>query len=316
MATYYVIGAGGSDSNGGTNDTSDGWATIGKAASTVAAGDTVNVKATGTYAENVTLTTPGGVTTVIRWVGYTSTVGDGGVVTVQPSSGTHVITGSSENYQSWRNFKFDGTNVSGDCYQDLNGDNLIFENCEFANASGDGLQFDNFGLVVNCSFNNNGGRGIWSDQHCFAINTVFYGNGSAAFEFDNGTAINCIFYEQGAGNAAMRGNVISVVGLAVNCTIDGDNAATTYGALFGMSGGFGAIINSIIYDCNIGIDATSGTETLCLNNLMNSNNTDNSNHTDENAQTTAPAFTDEANNDYTLGATSPAIDNAQQPRAS
>ena len=48
--TWYVDGAVGNDSNAGTSPgAGNAWATIGKATSTAAAGDTVNVKASATY---------------------------------------------------------------------------------------------------------------------------------------------------------------------------------------------------------------------------------------------------------------------------
>lgn len=83
MATYYVDGAVGSDSNAGTSPGAGGaWATLSKAATVVAAGDTVNVKASATYYEALTLTASGSNVSPISWVGYTSTPGDGGRFTI------------------------------------------------------------------------------------------------------------------------------------------------------------------------------------------------------------------------------------------
>jgi len=70
-ATYYVR-TNGNDANAGTSDTAGGaWLTVGKAASTVAAGDTVYIRA-GTYSEEVVLTTSGTAANPIRWIGERS----------------------------------------------------------------------------------------------------------------------------------------------------------------------------------------------------------------------------------------------------
>ena len=52
MATYYVDGVDGDDGNLGTSEgVGNAWATVQKAADTVSAADTVNIKGNGTRCE-------------------------------------------------------------------------------------------------------------------------------------------------------------------------------------------------------------------------------------------------------------------------
>ena len=82
MATYYVDTAVGDDANAGTSEgAGNAWATIDKAMNTVAAGDKVWVKASGTYDENGNIDTAGSLLSPIEFEGYSSTTGDNGKVT-------------------------------------------------------------------------------------------------------------------------------------------------------------------------------------------------------------------------------------------
>ena len=83
MTTYYVDGAVGNDGNAGTSEgAGNAWATIDHAMNTVAAGDKVFVKATGTYSETPVMDTVGASNNPITFEGYTTTPGDNGKVTV------------------------------------------------------------------------------------------------------------------------------------------------------------------------------------------------------------------------------------------
>lgn len=73
MSTYFVKTTG-SDALNGLSE-ANAWLTLGKAASTVAAGDKVNVKA-GSYGETLTLSVSGTVGADIVWEAYTTTPGD------------------------------------------------------------------------------------------------------------------------------------------------------------------------------------------------------------------------------------------------
>jgi hypothetical protein len=94
MATYYVDGAVGNDSNGGTSQgAGNAWATLAKAAATLANGDICYVKATGVYPISAPVSFNAGSGSVLyysatRVIGYATTPGDNGRATVQRSSGS------------------------------------------------------------------------------------------------------------------------------------------------------------------------------------------------------------------------------------
>src|SRR5258708_2923488 len=116
MATYYV-GSGGADSNAGTS-----WAqrvlTCGKAATSVAAGDTVYITP-GTYRELLTISTSGTNGNVISWVGDylgINTDGVGGIVRLtgaasndQSASRANCITATTKTFNNFTGFLFDTT---------------------------------------------------------------------------------------------------------------------------------------------------------------------------------------------------------------
>lgn len=80
MTTYYVDDATGNNSDAGTSE-ADAWQTLAKAASSVAAGDLVNVKNTNDYTITAAVAWSIGGTCAagpVRIRGYTTTPGDGG----------------------------------------------------------------------------------------------------------------------------------------------------------------------------------------------------------------------------------------------
>ena len=315
MPTYYVeSGHGGTDAGTITNP----WLLIQSAASAVAAGDTVNVKATATYVENVTISTFGSAAAPITWIGYTTTIGDEGVVTIDPSSAGTCVTGSGEHYQVWRNFRFTGASAHG--YLDPAADNSTFYNCEFDNNGDDGFQNDNNSGFLRCSFHNNAGVGCETDDGAGFYACVFYANASnGSLWIESGEVIKCLFYGLAASDDQIQVNdtVVRPTFFVMN-TFDGENAATTTALDLNGPSVQCYILDNIIYDHATGIDlATDNAGSGQVGwNLLNSNTTDETNVTNSlNNQTTAPAFTAEGTDDYTLGATSDAIDNALAPPA-
>lgn len=204
MATYYVDAATGNDTDDGLSE-ANAWLTLGKAASTVAAGDKVNVKA-GTYNEIVTLATSGTADNEIVWEGYTTTVGDGtpGIVVVEggntratclamPSISRNIFRwfafqGATTQVLGWSGapgsvtffgckiLKGSGTApVSMQQTADFGIAPLLFVHSEVANFGGDGIHnITSPGGVFGCEIHDNGGDGI--DHAAFRSTPFIVGN--------------------------------------------------------------------------------------------------------------------------------------------
>ena len=112
---------------------------------------------------------------------------------------------------------------------------------------------------------------------------------------------------------------MTISGGFIGNTLDGENTASAGLAASSEANCF--ILDNIIYDCTVGVDIGANPVLPGLfygYNLMNSNGTD----YDTSALpdlvgygdvSGAPAFTDEAGDDYTLGDGSAAIDTGIQP---
>jgi hypothetical protein len=115
MATYYVDGAVGNDSNAGTAEGSgNAWATINKAATTAAAGDTVHIKASATYTltSAQTFTNSGNATSgPIIYRGYTTTPGadDGRPLITSSTNGITLFNISGKSMLKFQHLKFTHT---------------------------------------------------------------------------------------------------------------------------------------------------------------------------------------------------------------
>jgi len=315
---YYVDWAVGDDSNAGTSEgAGNAWKTITKAMNTVAAGETVYVKATGPYLETATIVTAGTISGTITFEGYTSTPGDGGQATIDGESTrsycvtyTVPITSTTKLFYEFKNFIFKradfyNVNVSWD---------LVFRNCRFTNATQYGCDVRTGCLFENCLFDNNGAGGLnVGGQVTTVVGCRFENNTSDGAQITAESCfIDCVFVGNGF-DAFEDFGVNGSYCVLVNCTIDGDGKTTNIGIDLGTS--FwkrAAVVNCIIYDCDEGIDAINqGTRFISRNNLLNSNNT---NYPGSRFQTftgevtSAPQFVDEAGGNYALAGASPARD--------
>lgn len=157
MPTYHVSKHGSaSDSNGGTNATTDAWATITASVVKLSAGDILEVH-TGTYVESVTPGGAGGVSWVsgssgsritIRAYGHTDTTTKGvsagtDAVVIKPNSGNGFgFNKNDAKYLTLAGFVLDGADSSDSRAIAINNDanNLIFRNMEIKNTSADGIE--------------------------------------------------------------------------------------------------------------------------------------------------------------------------------
>lgn len=137
MATYYVDGAVGSDSNAGTSPSAGGaWATISHAAATAAAGDTVYVKSSVTYAEMPTFSTSGTAGAPITAIGYTTTPGDNGRATITGSNTRTTCLAFSGVYQYFYNFLFTSSTYSCVGFTASSANTSGFSNCRMTKGTG------------------------------------------------------------------------------------------------------------------------------------------------------------------------------------
>lgn len=324
MTDYYVDGVDGNDSNAGTSEGSgNAWATIGKAWSTIAAGDTVYIKGNATYDESVSSSLAGTSGNEIHWVGYTTTTGDDGQCTwTSTSSGPCLNYTGTTSRMRFSNIIFDNAVGMG---VDFNTATFAtFINCKFSNNGDDGITCDDWMSFINCEFINNFGAGIdaASGLRMFVAGCVFYDNASEDYRGDAGEVIiyKCVFYQPAAAQEQLILPSNAAGHYVLGCTFDGDNTAS---ACIEIEGIYAKVVDNILYDSNgYGVEWDASTvpdsSSICAYNLHNSHTTANY---ESSAQGTiglkdvsgAPAFTDEAGNDYTLGGTSPAIDAGMQP---
>jgi hypothetical protein len=313
---YYVDGAVGDDANAGTSEgAGNAWATVDKAMNTVAAGEKVWVKASATYNELATIDTVGGSgNTPIEFEGYTSATGDGGKATIDgQSTRANCIAdslGVVGGYYIFKNFILTGATSHG---ADLSLNQMTWKNCEFnsnGTTSGHGLNMGNGATCEKCIFSSNSLDGANVGTTSTFLGCRFLSNTQDGVDLEYGSVIHSVFYNN-------DGNGITFVGangwtcLVYGCTFDGNAKATGTAIEFPTAfwGPFIAV-NNIIYDCTTGMNGTDqGTRLVSRNNLVNSNTTNYATgyQTFEGEVTSAPAFTDEASQDYTLGPTSPAL---------
>ncbi|MGD9632180.1 MAG: right-handed parallel beta-helix repeat-containing protein [Pirellulales bacterium] len=132
--TYYVDVTTGSDSDDGLSE-GNAWQTLSKAASTLAAGDTVYVKASASYTltSTVTWAVQGTIDAQVNIIGYTSTITDGGQATVTSSTNSVALfTGNNADYYTFKNFNFThtaGTRGNGVTNTTSQSNPVTFINC-------------------------------------------------------------------------------------------------------------------------------------------------------------------------------------------
>lgn len=316
MTTYYVDGAVGNDANAGTSAGSgNAWATIDKAMNTVVAGDVVYVKASATYSELATIDTYGSATAGIMFIGYTSTTTDEGKATISGGgSRTNCVTSSVGNgnmYYLFANFIFD--NATGDGFDTVGGDNIAFVNCEFTNNGDRGFQGDNFVSFIKCSFAGNTTSAFDLDGPGNVMACSINCNGAGGVFMNDGAVILTEIFNIGASDYGIRttGNLMTHV---CNVTIDGENAASTTGLEFASAAyDIPSVCNTIFHDVNTAISVVANLNNVLsvVNTIFSSVNTEygtNTGRYETGKSTSAPGFTNEASDDYTIAAAGAAED--------
>jgi hypothetical protein len=251
MATYYVDGAAGTDTGSGT--ITDPWKTMTYAATHYATGDTVYVKASATYAGQISLPISNAKGNEVTWEGYSTTPGDGGRATLDVSSSGNVygFSAASKNYYVIKNFHVTGAYYSGFYFT---GVSVRVENCVAGTNRQKGFYMTGqYACLIDCTAYDNGQDGI------YASNGYIYG----CWSHDNSTNVSTGYYDLRTGGGQILHSVFSGSGANAICYVNGvpavfmNNVVDGKGvAGYGVYNGnaFGAFIfhNNIIMNCGTG----------------------------------------------------------------
>lgn len=313
---------------GGDGTSGDPW-TLQEACDNAADGDRINVKADGVYvAEYDTdgakssvmyISTVGTVANGgIHWRGYHTTIGDGGIVTINADTNNldnaaETSNGLGNVFNIFENFNFKGANNAG--FDAGTDDEITFKNCRFADNGDDGFTGHNGHRFVNCLFENNTACGVDAGNNCDFFCCVAQNNADG-FEAD-GTILyyKCLAYNNSGNNIRLLS-----IGEVLDSTIDGEDDSD-YGIFQDNASNCKVtVINCITHDCSVGIksDIDVLDYVISRHNLFNSHTADVDNWlapsagdgTGNKGDVVDPGtnpFNDEAGDDYSAASSAQAL---------
>lgn len=291
------------------------WATIQRAADSVEPGDTVYVKSSVTYTEEVALTTAGGGPgsgEIIWFEGYDTTPGDGALGSVQWAAGTNYCLTETTLTSAYCHFQYFTFKDASSHLVSCSAQFLSFFHCVFKDGASRGMySIANHNKVYKCVFDNLGNQAIFfagSFNHAIANRAVNCSGGVSSTGLSNHVYRNLI-------ECSFVG--VSITGDRLYCIANTIHAGTT--AIDTTNDDAYAIMDNIIYEPVTGISG-NGVDIyhFTVNNLIYNPSTaayggttyDTANNvwTGTDDVYADPKFVDATNDDYTLDATSPAID--------
>jgi hypothetical protein len=277
------------------------------------------VKASVTYNEQVTVPASKGTENLpVFVIGYTSTTGDGGRVTIDgQSTRSYCITRtSSDNNYVWVNFICEDATADGfhgleasnsaiNCVSRNNGAEGFSEGreelrhiCESYGNTGVGIETDRSGQVTFCyshdnnhGYGNNGGNTFYMAYSIADTNT---GNGyNWGSAFDDYLFVNCIFYNNSVGCEVQRNSYAQVF---INCSFVDNTTAIA------QVSGSSTYVLSTIWNCHYHGNTTN----------IGAGIQDREGNTGDSARgfnfvTGDPKWSDPANGDFTPAADSPLV---------
>jgi hypothetical protein len=285
---------------------------------TVASGDKVWVKSTGTYSDEHSshdavariMTSIGNTVPPVVFEGYESSTGDNGKATVDASI-NNLASCLNDNWGStntssqyvFRNFRFyGGTSTVADlyhCYQPS------FYNCSFESGGLYGVSIGAYGNVINCEIFNNTDYGVYVRYTTVAGCKIYNNSGGGIQQAVYLRLYNNLVYGIPSGKYGIVGGYCKIVNNTVaGVSGKGGTGIYTYQNAICM--------NNIITRFSTGLLSASGQDTITIyrNNLLYDNTTNYSNTRSDAGDTditSDPKFLDLTNDDYRLQPDSPAI---------
>ena len=272
-APYYVTHDAGGEGVGSEGDPF----TLAEACDAVAAGETVYVKASGDYtvqdgANNCVMhiTVAGTSGAVINWIGYHTTITDGGIVKINADTNSLASAAISAGgvYNAYVNFDFQG--ASGDGFSAVVDDYIVFKNCRFYLNDGHGVSGDNYMRFVNCIASNNGASGFDGDVNHVFICCISHTNVKGFYvDLNDALMYNCLAYNNSSHDYECGNARAALLG----CTTDCEGAAGDY--CMSLSGIMDTVVNCVLHDGDYGIYSATygGHGVISRHNVFNSSNT-------------------------------------------
>jgi len=312
MAVYYVDMAVGNDLNLGTSEgAGNAWKTLGHAATSVAAGDKVWVKASADYTEVLTISVVGTTTAPVIWEGYTTTIGDNGVATINGGGAraTGIVPAAGGNFQVFKNLRATAHTSHG--VGSTLWDHATFKHCRFDNNGGNGVVIDENAIFEGCYAHNNTSSGFRASAGAGVsfIGCISNSNGASGISFDTGVCYRCICFANATIGFEQTG---TFQGVFIECLSDGNNIAGSKGFRIAQALAQSniVVVNCIAYRCAIGFESAVGLDTertVSMHNLVNACTTPYVAFATFFGEVTgAPSFINEATQDYGINASSPA----------
>ncbi len=326
MTTYYVRPTNGSDGNAGTSFGA-AFATTQKALDTATAGDVIRLCPEAAESVSVQIdddTNTGSIGSMVRIETGNTTDGAQDLTiyyTLQATASIACILKiSTLDYKHWSNVIFVGNSNATDCVNQTSygADNTVFVDCEFKDATGDGVDTRGNMYFYNCLCHDNGGLGYNRNGGNRGAKFIYggrcYDNGSDGIMLDRiaSQVINCEIYGNGGhGIEASTGfdNGVLIGNTIYNNTLNGISLS---------SGGYNTTIynNTLVDNGGYGVDfngLTVNQTWYCDYNHTHSNTSGASDITlpGSNNQTGDPQFTNTTagSEDFTPTSGSPLIDN-------
>ncbi len=307
---YYVDITTGNDLDDGLSE-GNAFATLEKAADTIASNEICHVKGSANYVVQdgandcvMQITTPGAsAAEMIIWRGYTNTPGDGGTVTIDADANTLASAVKTAIggfvFNKFENFRFTGGSGNGFDGNGVTDDGIYFENCQFDNNDGWGFQGDNGIYFIKCTLNING-SGNSDPDSAWYIGVKSYTSTGTGLRGE--LFIWCLSYDMGANNHLIA-NTAGLL-LALNNTIDGENAANSIGIFNDSASGSVYALNNALHDLAEGIKSDNTRTDVHISdyNLFNSNGADRTNiPVGPNDVAAVPGFENEGARNYAPG---------------
>lgn len=309
MAIIFAYSAAGGANNG--TSWTDAYTSLNTALAAVAAGDTVLVS--GTFNETVTISVAGTVTAPVLVRGDDRSGGAGVgqpaqfTIDGQSTRANCLTTSLASNTNAmycFRNMTCTGATSHGVSLAAIR--HVTYKNCRSHTNGGNGWLCTNSGhSFETCRADGNTAIGIEGND-IVIVGCKIHGNGGNGVLPTAITAFSCLFYNN--TGADIECNSTSGQISIFNCTVDGDGKTAEGIRIDGGSHRGHCVVNTAVVGCSgtgsVGIASTSnniGEVAIMLNNLVN-NNTSNYTNTETftGEVTSAPGFTNQGSDDYTL----------------